>query len=77
MENLRSRLGNESVRSLAARVGCAEAHLHCILSRLKRPRIDLAQSIESATHGAIRAWELLGLSEGPAPVVPETPRDAA
>jgi hypothetical protein len=76
MENLRARLGNESVRSLAARVPCAEAHLHCILSRLKRPLPDLAKRIEAATHGAIRAWELLGLPDGPPPVLPPHP-DAA
>jgi hypothetical protein len=76
MENLRPRIGNETVRSLAARVGCAEAHLHCILSSVKRPRKDLALRIEAATGGAIRAWELLGLPDGPAPVLPSHP-DAA
>lgn len=74
--DLRSRL-NRPISVLADQVGSDRTWVWRVLTGNGRCSVDLAQSIESATHGAIRAWELLGLSEGPAPVVPETPRDAA
>lgn len=58
-------------------VGCESAHFHRVISGRVACSIPLSKKIESATNGAIRAWELLGLAEGPAPALPaDLPKSA-
>lgn len=60
-----------SIRALQIQLGLGSYDkLHRVLSGKRPCPRDLAIRIESATGGAIRAWELLGLQDGPAPVLP-------
>lgn len=55
MRNLRDLLKQNGLtpRSLARLAETPEAHLHCLLSRTRRPSVDLAQKMETVTGGAI------------------------
>lgn len=74
MYDFRPRVIN--ITALNRLVGGDYSHLHAVLRGDARPSSALAKRIESATGGAIRAWELLGLPDGPAPNLPSHP-DAA
>jgi transcriptional regulator with XRE-family HTH domain len=48
-----------TVAEVAARAGTPPAHLYNILNRVRKPRLDLALSIEAATGGVITWQELI------------------
>jgi len=75
MRDFRPRIFDASLtlRSIWRGVDCEEAHFHRLISGKIPCSRDMAIRIESASDGLIRAWELLGLPDGPAPVVPGTP----
>ena len=74
MTDLRSILRDAGLtpRALALGSGIAEAHIHCILSRTRRPSPETAIRIEEATGGAI-ARGLLRPDLWPAHGVPSFP----
>jgi hypothetical protein len=51
----------QSVAEVAARAETPTAHLYNILNRVRRPRPELAMRLEIASHGVLRATELLGI----------------
>lgn len=54
--------GRGSLTELAKTVGTSKGYLHDLVNnRRERPSVDLAQRIEEATDGAVRAVVLLGL----------------
>jgi transcriptional regulator with XRE-family HTH domain len=58
-----------TVAEVAERAGTQRPHLYNILNRVRKPRLDLALSIEAATHGLISWQELIN----PAATQPSSP----
>lgn len=75
MVDLRPRVQN--ISALARELGSDYSHLHAVLRGDDGCSKKLARRIEAATHGRIRAWELLGLQDGPPPVLPSSLPEAS
>ncbi len=72
MSNLKDRVLAQgmTVAEVAGRAGTPTAHMYNLLNRVRRPRPELAKSIESATGGLIRWTEFF---EDPAAVQDSPP----
>jgi transcriptional regulator with XRE-family HTH domain len=60
-------------KRISEAIGIENAHFNRLLAGKRGPSIDrfveTAKAIEAETGGLVRAWELLGLDEAPAPPV--------
>jgi len=55
-----------TVAEVAARAGTPTAHMYNLLNRVRRPRVPLAQAIETATGGVIKWTEFFETVAAPA-----------
>lgn len=62
LEQYLAEKGRGSLACLADEVKTSRGYLSNIARGHRRPSVEMACRIETATHGAVKAWKLLGLS---------------